>query len=306
MTNGGELSKLIRDEFANQMVAIREELRMVREEIKLLGESTTDRIETCEKRIAKVEGDILEIKRRTLKNNIVIFGLKLDSSDILHSVITQLNSLLEIDLQEVEINNIYNIGKNKSIIKVEFVSFLSKTKVTSNRFKLKGSRIFVNDDLCKEDRENLKLLRQQLASAKANDHKAYIRKNCLVVDGEKFSIEQLKERKDTNLPATPAQKKTEKLSSKVIVDPETTTSAPSNPAPFARHKQFSNERDYLVTEEQLETNKEISSIIQVSEITKDWEELSRTRSQSSGSIKGGQKTGSGGSKARKGGKDIRA
>lgn len=191
MKNSEELTILIKDEFAGQMVAIREELKKVREEIKLLGDSTTNRIETCENRIAKVECDILEIKRRTLKNNIVIFGLKLDSSDLLHSVITQLNTLLGTDLQKVEINNIYKLGKNKSIIKVEFLSFLSKTKVTSNRFKLKGSRIFINDDLCKEDRDDLKLLRQQLTLAKTRDHRAYIRKSCLVVGDEKFTIEQL-------------------------------------------------------------------------------------------------------------------
>lgn len=200
--SSGDLSKLIEDEFVNQKVTIKKELAKVREEIRLLAESAKVRIESCEERITQVEYDILDIKRRFLKNNIIIFGLEIDSSDLVHSVITQLNSSLEINLQNSEINNIYTLGKNKSIIKVEFLSFLSKSEVTNNRYKLKGSRIFINDDLCKEDRNDLKLLRRHLNLAKADGHKAYIRKNYLVVDDEKFSIDQLKKREVANVPSS--------------------------------------------------------------------------------------------------------
>lgn len=74
-------------------------------------------------------------------------------------------------------------------------------------------------------------------------------------------------------------------SSKTTVDIEATTSAPNSPAPIARYKQLLGEHDHLQEVEDSRISKEISSIKQVMKKTKDWEELARTRSQSSGSIK---------------------
>lgn len=93
---------------------------------------------------------------------------------------------------EIEINNIFRLGKNQPVIKIEFLSYLAKYKVISNRHKLKGSRIYINEELCEEDRGDFKLLRQKLNLARATNQKAYIRQKFLVVNGEKFSVDQLR------------------------------------------------------------------------------------------------------------------
>lgn len=128
---------------------------------------------------------------------------------------------------EIEINNIFRLGKNQPVIKIEFLSYLAKYKVISNRHKLKGSRIYINEDLCEEDRGDFKLLRQKLNLARATNQKAYIRQKFLVVNGEKFSVDQLR-------------KQTEPESEQEIIN-----SAPNSPAPIARFKQMVTENEHL-------------------------------------------------------------
>lgn len=105
------------------------------------------------------------------------------------------------------------------------------------------------------------------------------------MNGEKFSVDQLR-------------KQTEPESEQEIIN-----SAPNSPAPIARFKQMVTENEHLLLEEDSKINKEISLLNQVLEKTKDWEERSRTRSQSSGTggSKKDQKTSGNGGKTKKGG-----
>lgn len=271
-----ELARFLKTEFANQTIIIREELAKLREEIKQVGIDTGERLENCEQRLSRVESEILEIKRRSLKNNIIISGLEPDSPNLVKCVVSKLNAILNINLLETEVNNIYRLGKIKPVIKIEFVSFLAKSKVIKNRHKLKGSRIFINEDLCEEDRDDFKILRQQLNLARANNQRAYIWQKLLVVNGEKFSVQQLKTQTVLEL-----QTRIEENPSSIPTD--LVSSAPNSPAPISRITQMLTEHEHLTVEEDSKISKEISTINQVLERTKEWEIKSRTRSQSSGS-----------------------
>lgn len=149
-----ELSKFLKNEFSAQTSTIKEELAKLREEIKQIRSTTGERVQLCEERVNRVEEELLEFKRHSIKNNIIITGLELNDSNLVHSVISQLNSLLNINLVEFEVNNIYRLSKNNSVIKIEFLSFLAKSKVINNRRKLKGTRIYISEDLCQEDRSD--------------------------------------------------------------------------------------------------------------------------------------------------------
>lgn len=187
------LSKFLKNEFDRQTATLKEELEKVQGEIQKLRLSTAIRLEACEERTSKVEHEFLKIKRNALKNNIIVTGLRLDSSDLVQSTISQLNYLLDINLSEQDINNIYRLGKNKPEVKIEFLSYLTKTKVITKRRKLKGTKVYINEDLCEEDRRDSKILRKHLNLARQKNCRAYIRSGCLFVDGEKFSVQQLKD-----------------------------------------------------------------------------------------------------------------
>lgn len=130
--------------------ALREKLAKVREEIRQLRMNETLRSESCEDKVSKLEGNILNIKWIFLRNNVIISGIKLNDNDLINSVVFQLNSILEIKLREIEINNIYKLGRDRPVVKIEFMSLLAKSKLLHNRCK--GTEIFINEDFIEEDR----------------------------------------------------------------------------------------------------------------------------------------------------------
>lgn len=277
MSISEELLKVLKDEFATQTATLKEEISSLRQEIRQVGLITENRIKSCEENILKVESDVLNLKRNAIKNNIIIVGLNLDDSDLLHSVIAQLNSHLDVNLTEGVVNNIYRLDKNKSIIKVEFLTYIAKSLIISRRHRLKSTGIFINNDICEEDREDLKLLRQQLILARRKNYKAYIRSNDLYVNGEKFTIEQLRNQTDSSF-SSPTTKGKNKISERI-------PSAPSSPSPITRYNQMLSEHEHLRTEENSKLNKEITTINQLLDKAVDLEQLGRTRSKSGGSKK---------------------
>lgn len=72
------------------------------------------------------------------------------------------------------------------------MSFLKKCEVLHNLKRLKGTNVFIVHDLCKEDREEQKILRAHLKSARSKNLLASIKGSTLFVNGEAYTIDQLK------------------------------------------------------------------------------------------------------------------
>lgn len=295
MSINEELAKFLKREFAKQTATLRGELsEILREEIKQSVLANETRISSCEIEISKIQSEILKIKRSAIKNNVIIFGLNLEDSNLVQSVISQINSLLGTEIAEREVNNIYRLGKKKSIVKVEFLSFLTKLKVVSNRRELRGTQVYINEDLCEEDRRDAELLRQQLSLAKSKNLKAYIKARCLYVNGDRYTVEELREEAKVELGQSDSPKG--KVAELPTAAEHVINSAPNSPAPVGRYKQMLKEHDHLQIEEDSRISKEISNISQILDRARDLGELGRTRSHSSSSNKGTQKSGSYGNK----------
>lgn len=161
-----------------------------------LGESIKIEIQktiaTYNTRVESLEKTAIEFQRFKRKNNIIIFGLK-NGKDILKETLSEINRLLEIDIQEVDINNIYLIGKHKDKqgIVVEFISYLKKLSVFKNVNKLKGTRIVIQNDLCAFDRERRRTLVSYLKAAKSKHLPAKLQGNHLEINGKKYTVEEL-------------------------------------------------------------------------------------------------------------------
>ncbi|KAL3287062.1 hypothetical protein HHI36_001550 [Cryptolaemus montrouzieri] len=80
-----------------------------------------------------------------------------------------------------------------SPIKVDFISYLTKSLVLSKSFNLKGSNVYINSDLCEEDREKEKELKNHLKEARRKNYTAYKKNWNLYVNGEQFSVEDFKQ-----------------------------------------------------------------------------------------------------------------
>ncbi|CAG9818599.1 unnamed protein product [Phaedon cochleariae] len=161
---------------------IKVELKEEKDKVKILIESDT-----------QTKGKIVQLDNKNRKNNILVFGLP-PTENILENI-SNLQKILEINLQHEHINNIYEVGENKDNlrrpVKIELVTFLKKVEILRNTHRLKGTNIYINNDLSVEDRKINKKLRQYLNEARRNNIKATIKQNSLIVDNIKYTLEEL-------------------------------------------------------------------------------------------------------------------
>lgn len=179
------------------LTAIEELLKKQTESINQNINNTLRRLQNSENNICKLKKRCLYLERRIRKNNIVIFGLTVDGSEIVEQTISKLNELFGLNVTTKDINNIYKIGKSSNPpIVVEFVSFLLKKQVFHDTDKLKalrGTNISVANDLCEEDRQEQKVLRKHLKVARSDNKQARIVGNKLEVEGRLYTAAELED-----------------------------------------------------------------------------------------------------------------
>lgn len=145
--------------------------------------------------------DLLENKLR--KNNLVIFGTEEKNSDeLLTSFCGTVNDLLNIELRENHIDDIYKL-KNRdgtSRVVVRLVSYLKKLEILKHCKKLKNTAIYISNDLSLKQREDRKQLIKYRGIARKNNKEAFIKNGKLIVDGRSYTLDELadEERKYNN------------------------------------------------------------------------------------------------------------
>lgn len=159
----------------------------------------TSAIETLEKKNQVQKEKILILEKKIRRNNIAIFGSGCQKDNLLSCTINTLNDLLNVNINDSEISNIYQpITQGKAPIIVEFTRNITKLKIFAaikpNLAKLKESGIWIAHDLSKEEREIQTFLRKHLKEAKIQNKTAKIVGNNLWINGNKHTYESLKSR----------------------------------------------------------------------------------------------------------------
>ncbi|CAG9759761.1 unnamed protein product [Ceutorhynchus assimilis] len=183
----------------------------------------------AKKEINSMQKRCIELERKKRKNNTIVFGQKLKKEEILNT----LNSILECDIKEQDLNNIYTLGKTEDPpIVLEFISFLKKQSLFKDTEKLKKLTqhgISLTNDLCPEDREELKILKKHLKQAKEQNCVAKIRNLKLIIDGTPYTANQLQSLEE--------EESTENESEDEIFK-KTSTENPKNPKTAESSKQY--------------------------------------------------------------------
>lgn len=139
----------------------------------------------------------LYLERKSRKNNVIIFGLHSNDENLLENTIKVLNELLEVNIKEEHINNIYRIGQNNSpAVIIEFISYLKKRTLFQNidaLKKLKEKGIAIANDQCYEDRQEQKVLRKHLKIARSQNLEAKIKGFRLFINNKAFTAKELKD-----------------------------------------------------------------------------------------------------------------
>lgn len=227
----------------------------IKTEVEQIKESINREVEKgkeLEKNFLELKNKYKLLEKELRRNNIIVFNLGYEEgNDILKFTLQKLNQLLEVNIKEEAVNNIYAIGKkkrNRPII-VKFTSNLTKQAVLKNCRKLKGTNISISEELTLEERRKQKILRQHLKEARAKKLNAYIKGENLYINEEIYNAEELilNERDSDNELEN---------NDNVSEEPETQKSSSAPPTPLKTYNQIElNKEEYELANNESLTKK---------------------------------------------------
>ncbi|KAG5861476.1 hypothetical protein JTB14_016707 [Gonioctena quinquepunctata] len=218
----------------------------LKEEIKINLQEIHDKIEVNKIEITNLISRLIDLERAIRKNNLIVFGLDVEKQNLLEVTLSKFNSALEENIVQNEIEDIYTIGdrnNQKPIVIIKFISYLRKNYLFANEKNFKVTGIAITNDLCFGDRKDKEYLKKHWNEAREQHLEATIKRNKLILNGEKFTVEKLKEleeQSETDIEAaedlkdqsegtqpgtsqSDNRKEIEKKRERIIYSPQTTT-----------------------------------------------------------------------------------
>lgn len=174
----------------HEIKEMREEQQQFREEIKELrkeNEHIKQENVILKQKVEKIETRIEQIEKEKRRNNIVIQGFNTESQDE-NNLKKTVEEFLKINLQtEANIKNIQKLSHQVCL--AEFNNRTDKEKVmrAKNKLKyLKSTRVFINDDMSKEEREIQGKIRKKAKEEKESGKNVKIGFQKIIINGEEW------------------------------------------------------------------------------------------------------------------------
>ena len=174
-------------------------------EIARLKADVLEDIKFCKESYEKIQVEsrierqkLLNLERKVKKYNLIFYGLQFEESEVNEKVTDLINTILKVNCTKKDFRDIYYFGKKigdkPRPVLVEVLYYSLKLEVLKHSFHLKGTGISVDNDYATEDYEKRKFLKEQLKLARDRKYNVKIKGLSLIVNGEKYSYEQLKQK----------------------------------------------------------------------------------------------------------------
>lgn len=178
-------------QFTSQIMEIKEDINQIKEQVReQLVAYQNEKSEwqeekkKLEDRLSKMEQKMEVGERKIRMNNLVIVGVEevlAGKEDVKTEVLSFFKEKLEV---EPKIAKAYKIGQNRCVVEMEQNE--SKAEVMKNKKKLKGSRVFINDDLTIQERKIQTQLRNKAKEEREKGRQTTVGYKKLWIDGKKF------------------------------------------------------------------------------------------------------------------------
>lgn len=134
-----ELKNSFQEKINNVKIELKNIIQASEANILLEFEDLKFRFRQLETENEHLKDSIEQLKRKSRKNNIILFGWTASNGDINSDFIcTELNRLLGVEVHGIDINDFFCLGnKSGRPVKVEFVSYLRKIDIIKNTKNLK-------------------------------------------------------------------------------------------------------------------------------------------------------------------------
>lgn len=135
------------------------------------------------------------------KNNLIMYNLREKEDENLQqledSVMSIIRDKLSIDITIKEIDWIKRIGKKEKVVRnrpvlIKVISYRTKIEILRNCNKLRGLNISISEDFPVSVRQIRKELLFFKKKAQEKRKKAFLRYNKLIVEGQVFTLDELK------------------------------------------------------------------------------------------------------------------
>lgn len=155
----------------------------------------------------KIENAVLRNRLKTTerqikRNNLVIYGIVEEDDEtqenVLESFVVLLNEKLQVNLCTKDFTNCYRLGRKSNRSRPILVTLMSnfhKQLILRQRAQLKGTSVFINEDLTIEDRNERKVLIEALKGARAKNQNASLRGRKLMIDGTWYTSSDINQAK---------------------------------------------------------------------------------------------------------------
>lgn len=197
--SNAEIFKLLQSvsiEIKGELSAIKVQLGL---QDKLLEDIQTENV-TLKQEIKGLEKRVSFLERDRREKNLIFYNIEeLEGAPLQNSLIDFLEKQMRIRLQPHEIDDVFRIGRrdtntdNKRPVILKLTSHLKRREILSNLKFLKGTKISVSEDLCREDREKKKILYSHFKAAKARGYPAKLFSYKVVINGISYTSDQLED-----------------------------------------------------------------------------------------------------------------
>lgn len=144
-------------------------------------------------RLARVERKADDLEGRSRRNNLLFYGLDREENETDISCEERLRELLTDQLElaeDIEFDRVHRVGpKQNAPIIARCTHYKHKVKILRARQKLKGTRIFINEDFSERVRGVRKALRKCMGDLNKSGKKVNLVYDHLFVDGRKYVLD---------------------------------------------------------------------------------------------------------------------
>lgn len=194
--------KKIQNQIKNEVHQIREEQKIYNEEMKKMKEENNllkEENRIIKKELQEMKKIVEIIEKKNKMNNVVIHGLEIDSietRDMKKIVCNFLKQSLNVDIKPKLVNK---IGEKTCVIELEGEE--DKMEIMKNKTKLKNykqMKVFINEDLTKQEREKQKQIRQMARNEIEKGNVVKLGYSKLVINGQEWRWNRSTEKLEQN------------------------------------------------------------------------------------------------------------
>ena len=187
-------SKLERRDLNNKLENLCELLVREREERKLEVENLREEMQMMKKEINRYQEKIDELENRGRRVNLVFKGVEEKNEENWSETQKVLSSTIEehFHFKPNSIGRAHRLGQFRAnakyprMIVARFERELERKNILENKYKLKNTKIFVEEDFSQEVREVRRLLWKEAIEERKKGKRATVRYKSLIVEGEEF------------------------------------------------------------------------------------------------------------------------